>query len=129
MGELYMNNDDLKKNLYKSKARELAEQTFLAWIQIGLILVSVGFASVGVISYIKAQNYKKIVIFLTSIVADLFTITGFIAVIFALFQYKGKIKNIGKPYVSSFYLPLFIGTMISILGVIALLAILIDTLF
>ena len=129
MRELYMNNDDLKKNLYKSKARELAEQTFLAWMTLGLILVSLGFASVGVISYIKAQSYKMIVVIMASIIADLFTITGFISVFFALIQYRGKIKNIGKPYVPPFDLPLFMGTMISILGVIAFLAILIDLLF
>lgn len=123
-----MDNDDVKKELYRAKLRESAEQTFLAWIQIGLILVSLGFASVGVISFIKAQNYKKIIIILASIVGDFFTIAGFIAVIFALIQYRGKIKNIGKPYVPPFDLPLFMGTVISILGLIAFLTILIDVL-
>ncbi len=123
-----MKNDDLKKILYKYKTREIVEQTFLAWMMLGLILVSLGFASVGVISFMKAQNYKIIVVILASIIADLFTITGFISVFFALIQYRGKIKNIGKPYIPSFDLPLFMGTMISILGVIAFLAILIDVL-
>jgi len=124
-----MQNDDIKKELSKSKTRELAEQTFIAWVQIGLILVSLGYATTGIISFIKAQNYQKIIIGLTSITADLFIITGFIAVIFALIQYRGKIKNVGKIYIPSFDLPLFMGIMISILGAIAFFAILIYWLF
>ena len=85
--------------------------------------------AVGVISFIKAQHYRKIVVFLASLIADLFTIAGFISVIFALIQYRGKTKNIGKVYAPSFDLPLFIGTMISFLGVIAFIVILIDVLF
>ena len=124
-----MNNEEIKKELAKAKTRELAEQTFLAWVQLGLILVSLGFASVGVISFIKAQDYKRIVVVMTSLIADLFTVTGFVAATFALLQYRGKIKNIGKPYTPSFDLPLFMGSMISALGVIAFIAILIDVLF
>lgn len=124
-----MENEELKKELSKAKAREIIEQTFLAWIQLGLILVSLGFASVGVMSFIKTQQYKPIVLTFAALIADLFTITGFIAVVFALIQYRGKIKTLGTVYVPSFDLPLFIGAMVSTLGTIAFLAILIDWLW
>ena len=122
-------NEDVKKELSKFKTRELTEQTFLAWVQLGLILISLGFAAVGVISIVKAQEYKKIVVILSSLIADLFVIVGFMAVIFALIQYRRKIKNIGKPYTPSLDLPLLIGIMISTLGAIAFIAILIGMLF
>jgi uncharacterized membrane protein YidH (DUF202 family) len=121
-----MNNEDIKKELATSKFREAAEQTFLGWAQLGLILVSLGFASVGVISYIQAQSYKAVVAIFVSLVGDLFVIAGFTSIVAALLQYKAKMKNIGKMYALD--LPLFIGVMICALGVIAFLAIAIDVL-
>ncbi len=122
-------NNDPRHQLAEGKARELAEQTFVAWIQLGLFLVSLGFASVGIISFMKTQQRGTFHITVAALVADFFVVTGFIAVIVALMQYRKKIKRIGSAKISRFDLPLFIGAMISLLGVFAFVLIVADWFF
>ncbi len=108
------------------KIRQLAEQTFILWAQLGLILVSLGIAFAGIIQYIKADNIRPIVGIFVRILGNLFIITGFICTFFSLIQYRNQLKNPDKIYISAIDLPTFLGVTISIFGIIAFIAILID---
>lgn len=116
---------DNPKHAY-ANIKELAEQTFLLWIQLGLLLISVGFACVGLISFAQAHHIKPIVTLFVRIIGDLFVITGFASTFFSLIQYRNKLKNPELFYRSAIDLPTFIGTAVSIFGVIAFIAMVID---
>ena len=121
-----MYSEDQKKLMFETKIHALAEQAFLIWLQTGLFLISIGIASVGIISFLESQQYHRLAITLISLIGDLFTLTGFITVIAALIQYRAKIKHIDKPYVPKFGLALFTGTMTSLLGILTFITLLIE---
>ena len=108
------------------KIRQLAEQTFILWAQLGLILVSLGIAFAGIIQYIKADNLKPIVGIFVRILGNIFVITGFDCTFFSLIQYRNKLKNPDKIYISAIDLPIFLGTAVSISGIIVFIAMILD---
>lgn len=119
----------MNKNTHKppyENIKELAEQTFLLWAQIGLLLISVGFACVGLISFIHAHHLKPILNILVRVIGNLFVITGFIFIFFSLVQYRNKLKNPGQFYHTSIDLPIIIGTIISLFGILIFIIIAID---
>jgi len=108
------------------KTRELAEQTFILWAQLGLILLSLGIAFAGLIKYIQTERLKPIIGILAQVLGHLFIITGFICTFFSLIQYRNKLNNSEKIYISAIDLPLLLGVTISIFGIITFIAMLID---
>ena len=119
-----MDNKDLEKELNKIKKREAIEQTIVSWIQIGLPLIGLGFAITSIIGFMEAHHYQKPMIQITRFMGQLLIFTGFGSIILSLVQHRHKltcIKNKKDPYANLFNLPLLIGIIISLLGVLAFL--------
>jgi putative membrane protein len=126
-----MKTNNNTEELEKFNSYEVAEQTFLSWIQTGLALIGFGFGIGSLIAFMQAEHYERIVIKMIRIIGQLLICVGFLTVILALMQHKRKIQNIQKNslHTPSHNLSLFIGIMISILGIAAFITILIHILF
>ena len=124
-----MENDDFEKEFRIFKKREMAQQTFLLFLQQGLVLITVGIASLGLIRFMKTHNYEKIIISIIRITGDLFTLTGFFVIFFALIEYRRKTRNNTEQYVPLFDLPLAMGIMVCLIGVLALSTIVIEIIY
>ena len=127
-----MKNDDLKKELDKFNGYEVAEQTLLTWIQAGLTLIGFGFGLGSIIAFLRAEHYEKFIIKTIVTVAELLIVVGIVSIILALIQHRSKLRNLESKefrYKPTFNLSIFVGIMISILGIVAFLAILIHMIF
>jgi len=125
-------DDGLEKELDKFNSREIAEQTLLTWIQAGLTLIGFGFGLGSIIAFLRSEHYEKVIIKTIIIVAELLIVIGIVSIILALIQHRSKLRNLKSKeyrYKPSFNLSIFVGIMVSLLGMIAFLAILIHMIF
>ena len=127
-----MKHDDVKKKMDMINNFEAIEQTFLSWVQTGLTLIGVGFGIGTILVAMKAEHYERTIIKAIKIVGALLILVGFITIILSLIQHRSKLKSLKgertkKKYLTN--LPLWIGIMIIILGIIAFLTILAHLIF
>jgi len=127
-----MNHDELKQEMDDFNTCEAAEQTLLSWMQLGLALIGLGFGLGSVLSLMKAEHYQKFLVNSARIVGQLLIVFGFVTIILSLMQHRKKIKGIlNREYIHKSrvsHLSLYIGIMLSILGMIAFFIILIHML-
>jgi len=125
-----MKNDEIKQKFDELNSREAVEQTMLSWVQTCFTLISLGFGVASVIIFMESHHYEKVIVKMMKILGPFLIMLGIIAAILALVQYKSKIKSIGgkrKPYMVN--LLLFMGIMVSVLGIIAFFTVLIHMFF
>ena len=127
-----MDNEKRKKDLEIFDSCEIAEQTLLDWIQVGLTLIGLGFALGSLIAFLRSEHYEIFIIKAVRIIGQLLILVGVISIILALIQHKNKIRCIKKKdcyYKSPIHLSLYIGIMVSLLGIAAFVAILMHYIF
>lgn len=127
-----MVTDDREKDLDVLNSCEIAEQTLLEWIQVGLTLIGLGFALGSVLAFMRSEHYEKFIIKAVGFIGQLLIVVGVISIVLALVQHKHKIKCIkskGCQYKAPFNLSVYVGIMVSVLGVAAFVAILIHYFF
>ncbi|MFC1842234.1 YidH family protein [Candidatus Dependentiae bacterium] len=127
-----MKNDNLEKELEKFESHEAAEQTLLAWIQTGLTMTGFGFGIGSLIAFMNEQHYEKGVVKAIRVIGELLIFVGFVSIILALIQHRIKVRRLRNKdfkFKSSFSLSLFVGILISLLGIAAFVAILVHIIF
>jgi len=125
-------NKKREKELEIFNSCEVAEQTLLDWIQVGLTLIGLGFALGSAIAFLRSEHFEKFIIKAVSVIGQLLIFVGVVSIVLALIQHKNKVKCIKKKgcyYKSPVHLSLYIGIMVSLLGVAAFAAIMIHYVF
>jgi len=111
---------------------EVAEQTLLEWIQVGLTLIGLGFALGSVIAILRSEHYEIFIIKAVRVIGQLLIFVGVVSIVLALVQHKHKVKCIKSNkchYKSPVHLSLYVGIMVSFLGIAAFFAILLHYIF
>lgn len=127
-----MNTNNQKRDDDRFDSLEAAEQTSSAWIQVGLSLISFGFAFGSIIAFMRSEHFDLFFIKVIRVIGLFLIFLGIASIILALFHHHKKKKTIKKGDFfnrSDFDMPLLIGGLVVILGSLAFLSVLIHMVF
>lgn len=112
--------------------QQVAEQTFLTWMQTSLSLIGLGFALGSVIALMQSEHYERFIVQAIRIIGQLLIVVGVLSMVLALLQHRSKIKSIKaqkEHHDFTLDISLITGVLVSLLGIAAFLAILMHMIF